>query len=320
MKRFLFSWLLATAIPLVAVAQDYPAKTVHIVVPYPAGGPTDVLGRILAQEFGDRFSQPFVVDNKAGAAGNIGVGAVAKAAPDGYTLGIVPAGNISVNPTLFANLPYQAAELQPITLLATVENVLVVNAASTPATTLKELLALAAAEPGALSFASPGAGSQAHLAGELMALNGNVRLLHVAYKGTGPAINDLLGGQITMMFAQLSSVLPHIRSGKLRAIGVASLERTAMLPDVPTVAEQGMPGFEAVSWYALMAPASTPPKVVALLNQETAALLAKPATREKFAGLGMAPGGGTPQQLAATIDSETVRWAQVIRKRDIRVE
>lgn len=319
MKRLLSILLLAAAIPFAATAQNYPSKTVHVIVPYSAGGPTDVLGRIIAQAFGDKLGETFVVDNKAGAAGNIGVDAVAKAAPDGYTLGIVPAGNISVNPTLYATLPYKAADLAPISMLATVENVLVVNA-STPVKSLKELLALAAAKPGALSFASPGAGSQAHLAGELMALTGNVSLLHVAYKGTAPAVNDLLGGQVTMMFGQMSSVLPHIRSGKLRAIGVASLQRSAVLPDLSTIAEQGMPGFEAVSWYALMAPAGTPENVVALLNKETASLLAKPDTKEKFVGLGMEPGGGTPQQLAATIDSETVRWADVIKKKNIKVE
>ena len=319
MKRLLSILLLAAAIPVAVTAQSYPSKTVRVIVPYSAGGPTDVLGRIIAQDFSDKFGQPFVVDNKAGAAGNIGVDVVAKAEADGQTLGIVPAGNISVNPTLYTNLSYKAADLQPISMLATVENVLVVNA-STPVKSLKELLALATEKNGALSFASPGAGSQAHLAGELMALTGNVSLLHVAYKGTAPAVNDLLGGQVTMMFGQMSSVLPHIKSGKLRAIGVASLQRSAVLPEVPTIAEQGMPGFEAVSWYALMGPAGTPAPVVALLNKEVAALLEKPEIKEKFAALGMEPGGGTAQQLAATIESETVRWADVIRKKNIKVE
>lgn len=322
MKHFLLatsltaSLLLATT-PFSASAQSYPAKPVHVIVPFAPGGPVDVLARILGQEFGEAWRQPFVVENKVGAAGNIGVDQVAKAAPDGYTIGIVPAGNIAVNPSLFSNLPYKASELQPVAMLATVENVLVVSAES-PARSLKDLLAMAAAKPETVSFASPGAGSQAHLAGELMALDGGVRMIHVPYKGTGPALNDVIGGQVTMMFGQMSSVLPLIRGGKLRAIGVASLKRSAVLPEVPTVSEQGMPQFEAVSWYALMVPAATPKPVVDKLNAQSLAMLAKPAIRERFAGLGLEPGGGTSQALAATIQSETARWADVIQKKNIK--
>ena len=322
MKHFLWATSVATsillaAVPLSAQAQTYPVKPVHVVVPFAPGGPVDVLARVLSQDFGDAWGQAFVVENRAGAAGNIGVDFLAKSASDGYTVGIVPAGNIAVNPSLFANLPYKAADLQPVAMLATVENVLVVSADS-PVKSLKDLLAMAAAKPDTVSFASPGAGSQAHLAGELMALNGNVRMIHVPYKGTGPALNDVIGGQVTMMFGQMSSVLPLIRGGKLRAIGVASLKRSATLPDVPTVSEQGMPQFEAVSWYALMVPAATPKPVVDRLNAQSLAMLAKPAIRERFAGLGLEPGGGTPQALAATIQSETARWADVIQKKNIK--
>ena len=311
--------LLFAAAPSPATAQPYPSRPVHVVVPFAPGGPVDVLARVLGQDFGEAWSQPFVVDNRAGAAGNIGVDYLAKAAPDGYTIGVVPAGNIAVNPSLFPNLPYKASDLQPVAMLATVENVLVVGADS-PAKSLKDLLAMAAARPDSVSFASPGAGSQAHLAGELMALEGKVRMIHVPYKGTGPALNDVIGGQVTMMFGQMSSVLPLIRGGKLRAVGVASLKRSATLPDVPTVAEQGMPRFEAVSWYALMVPAATPKAVVDRLAAESSTMLAKPAIREKFAGLGLEPGGGTPQALAATIGTETARWADVIQKKNIRAE
>ena len=322
MKHFLWATsvaasILLAAVPLSAQAQTYPVKPVHVVVPFAPGGPVDVLARVLSQDFGDAWGQAFVVENRAGAAGNIGVDFLAKSASDGYTVGIVPAGNIAVNPSLFANLPYKAADLQPVAMLATVENVLVVSADS-PVKSLKDLLAMAAAKPDAVSFASPGAGSQAHLAGELMALNGNVRMIHVPYKGTGPALNDVIGGQVTMMFGQMSSVLPLIRGGKLRAIGVASLKRSATLPDVPTVSEQGMPQFEAVSWYALMVPAATPKPVVDRLNAQSLAMLAKPAIRERFAGLGLEPGSGTPQALAATIQSETARWADVIQKKNIK--
>jgi tripartite-type tricarboxylate transporter receptor subunit TctC len=318
MKRFLLA-VLFMAISFGAVAQPYPSKPLHVIVPFPPGGPTDVLGRVLGQGLSDAMGQPSVVENKVGAAGNIGVDYAAKAAPDGYTMAIVPLGNIAVNPTLFPNLPYKAADLAPVAMLATVENVLVVNAA-VPANSLKELLALAAQKPGTLSFASPGAGSQAHLAGELMGLNANVRLLHVPYKGVGPAINDLLGGQVTMMFAQASSVLPHIKGGKLRAIGVASLKRSALLPEVPTLAEQGLPRFEAVSWYALMVPAATPQAIVDRLNAETVKLLARPDLKEKLAAQGMDAGGGKPQDLASAIQAETQRWSEVIRQKNIKPE
>jgi tripartite-type tricarboxylate transporter receptor subunit TctC len=311
--------LLLAVAPLAAHAQAYPAKPVRLIVPFAPGGPADVVARVLGQELTEILGQPFVIENKVGAAGNIGVDLIAKAAPDGYTLGIVPVGNIAVNPSLFASLPYKASELQPVAMLATVENVLVVNAA-VPAKSVKELLALARQKPGSLSFASPGAGSQAHLAGELMALDADLQLIHVPYKGIGPALNDVVGGQVTMMFGSMSAVLPHVKSGKLRALGVASLKRSAAMPELPTIAEQGLPGFEAVSWYALMAPAATPKAVVDRLNAESARVLAKPEMKEKFAVLGLEPGSGKPQDIVATIQTETARWADVIKKKNIKPE
>jgi tripartite-type tricarboxylate transporter receptor subunit TctC len=302
-----------------AAAQTYPSKPLHVIAPFPPGGPVDVLGRVLAQGLSDAMGQPAIVENKVGAAGNIGIEQAAKAAPDGYTLAIVPLGNIAVNPALYPSLPYKASDLAPVTMLATVENVLVVNAA-VPARTVKELLALAAQKPGSISFASPGAGSQAHLAGELMGLNGGVQLLHVPYKGIGPAINDLLGGQVSMMFAQMSSVLPHIKSGKLRALGVASLKRSPVMPDTPTIAEQGLPRFEAVSWYALMVPAGTPRAVIDRLNTETGKLFATPALKEKLAALGMDAATGKSSDLAAAIQADTQRWTDVIRQKNIKPE
>jgi len=319
MKRFLLA-LAAAALPLLAAAQSYPARQIHIVVPFPPGGPTDVLGRVLGQSLGETFGQTVVVDNKVGAAGNIGVDQVAKAAPDGYTIGIVPAGNVAVNPTLFPNLPYKAADLAPVTMLATVDNVLVVNAETVPARTMKELLDLAAKKPGALSYASPGAGSQAHLAGALLELSTGVQLLHVPYRGIAPAVNDLVGGQVSMMFAPLQTALPHIRSGKLRAIGIASQKRSPLLPDLPTIAEQGVAKFEAVSWYALMVPAGTPAEIVDKLSAATMRFLALPDTRAKLAAQGMDAAGGSPQDLAATIRSETARWSEVVRKQNIKPE
>jgi tripartite-type tricarboxylate transporter receptor subunit TctC len=318
-KRSTFLILLLAAASFSATAQTYPTKPLHVIAPFPPGGPVDVLARVLAQGLSDAMGQPAIVENKVGAAGNIGIEQAAKAAPDGYTMAIVPLGNIAVNPALYPNLPYKAADLAPVTMLATVENVLVVNAA-VPARSVKELLALATQKPGSLSFASPGAGSQAHLAGELMALNGNVQLLHVPYKGIGPALNDLLGGQVSMMFAQMSSVLPHIKSGKLRALGVASLKRSPVMPDTPTIAEQGLPRFEAVSWYALMVPAGTPRAVIDRLNIETGKLFARPEFKEKLAALGMDAATGKPADLAAAIQADTLRWSDVIRQKNIKPE
>jgi len=318
-NRAAFVALMLAAASFGAAAQAYPSKALHVIAPFPPGGPVDVLGRVLAQGLADAMGQPAVVDNKVGAAGNIGIDQTAKAAPDGYTMAIVPLGNIAVNPALFPNLPYKAADLAPVTMLATVENVLVVNAA-VPARSVKELLALAAQKPGDLSFASPGAGSQAHLAGELLALNGGVQLLHVPYKGIGPALNDLLGGQVSMMFAQMSSVLPHIKSGKLRALGVASLKRSPVMPDTPTIAEQGLPRFEAVSWYALMVPAGTPRAVIDKLNAETGKLFSRPELKDKLAALGMDAATGRPADLAAAIQADTVRWTEVIRQKNIKPE
>jgi tripartite-type tricarboxylate transporter receptor subunit TctC len=315
-RSALLAFLLAAA-SLAATAQTYPSRPLHVIAPFPPGGPVDVLGRVLAQGLSDAMGQPAVVENKVGAAGNIGIEQAARAAPDGYTLAIVPLGNIAVNPALYPNLPYKAADLAPVTMLATVENVLVVNSA-VPARSLKELLAMAAQKPGGISFASPGAGSQAHLAGELLGLDSGVQLLHVPYKGVGPALNDLLGGQVTMMFAQMSSVLPHIKSGKLRALGVASLKRSPVMPETPTIAEQGLPRFEAVSWYALMVPAGTPRAVIDKLNLETGKLFATPALREKLAALGMDPATGRPSDLSAAIQADTQRWTEVIRQKNIK--
>jgi tripartite-type tricarboxylate transporter receptor subunit TctC len=314
-KRFL--WWILMLLPAVAAAQAYPAKPVRWIAPFPPGGPVDLLARTVGQRLSETWSQPVIVENRAGAAGNLGIEQAAKAPPDGYTLVIVPIGNIVVNPTLYPNLPYKASDLAPVTLLATVENVLVVHP-SVPASSLSELVAYAKSNPGKLTFASPGAGAQAHLAGELIKLTAGIDMLHVAYKGTGPALNDLLGGQVSMMFSQLSSALPHIRSGKLRPLGMASLKRSAVMPELATIAEQGFPGFEALSWYALMVPAGTPQEIVSRLHQETARILKLAEVREKLAGLGAEPVGNAPEELAARIRSESARWADVIRRQGIK--
>ena len=318
MKRYFLLALIAL-LPSLALAQHYPGRAIKIIIPFPPGGPTDLLGRAIAQRLTESWGQPVIAENRPGAAGNLGVDLAAKAPADGYTLVVVPAGNISVNPTLFPDLPYKQSDLAPITMLATVENVLAVNP-GVPAKNMAELIALAKAKPGTVTFASPGAGSQAHLLGELLNVEAGVKMVHVPYKGIGPAQNDLLGGQVSMMFPQMSSALPHIQAGKLRAIGVTSLKRSPVLPETPTIAEQGYLRIDAKSWYALMAPAGVPKEIISKLSAEAARILRLPEIKERLAGLGADVVGGTPEELAAVIQAETALWGGLIRKQGIKVE
>ena len=314
-----FAAAVAAATMPSASAQNYPARPIRIIVPFAPGGPADLLARTLGQKMQENWGQAVLADNKPGAGGNLGMDLGAKAAPDGYTLVIAPTGNLTVNPHLGA-LPYDVfRDLAPVTQLATVENVLVVNP-GIAVNSVQDLVALARAKPGSLSFASPGAGSQAHVAGEFLKSLSGIDMVHIAYKGTGPALNDLLGGQVSMMFSQMSSALPHLRAGKLRALGVASLKRSAVLPSLPTVAEQNLPGFEAVSWYALMAPAGTPAEVITKLQAESARILRLPDVREKLAALGAEAVGNRPEELAAIIRAESVRWQKVVKDAGIKAE
>ncbi len=319
MRRLLLGlMLLALTAPL--AAQVYPAKPVRMINAFPPGGPSDLLARVVAQKLQEAWGQPVIVEAKTGAAGNIGMEFVARAPADGYTLGVAPTGNLVVNPHIFAKLPYDPfKDFAPITLMATVENVLVVQP-EVPAKNVPELVALARAKPGTLNFASPGSGSQAHLAGELLKSMTAIDIVHVAYKGTGPALNDVMGGQVTMMFSQMSSALPQVRAGKLRALGVASPQRSAAAPELPTVAEQGLAGFEAVSWYALVAPAGTPPEIVDRVQKEVARALQLPDVKERLAGLGAEPVGSTRAELAARMRTESARWAAVVKAAGIKAD
>jgi len=318
-KRLVLA-LLAALAPAIAAAQGWPAKPVHIINPFTAGGPIDLLARAVGQKMSEAWSQPVVVETRAGAAGTIGIEYVAKQPPDGYTLLAMPTGNAVVNPHLFAKLPYDTfRDFAPVTLLATVENALVVHP-SVQANSVKELIALARANPGKLSFSSPGVGSQAHLAGEMLQAMAGVRMLHVPYKGMAPAMNDLLGGQVSFMFLSMSSALKQVQAGKLRALGVASLKRSSAAPELPTVAEQGLPGFEAVSWYALMAPAGTPEEIIGKIAGEAARALRAPDVRERLLGLGANPVGNTPAELAQMLKREHAFWGEFIRKAGIRAE
>jgi tripartite-type tricarboxylate transporter receptor subunit TctC len=318
---------LAAAAAIVAMATsaapaaetDYPSRAVKIVVGFAAGGAPDTLARIVGDKLGQAWRQPVVVENRTGAQGNLAMTAVAKAPPDGYMLALVPIGNAAVNPTLFDDLPYDIAkDFVPVTQLATVENVLVIGAHS-PVKSLKELVTLGRSPGANLTYATPGAGSLAHLAAELLARGAGFEMRHVPYRGVSPALTDVLRGEVTMMFAQLSTAKPFIDNGQMRALGVASKARSAVLPDVPTVTEGAdLPGFEAVSWYALMAPARTPEPVVSKLHQEVARILHMPEVKAALAAQGAQPVGNTPAELAGVIAQDTARWGKIIRAANIK--
>jgi tripartite-type tricarboxylate transporter receptor subunit TctC len=311
--------VLAAAVPIAARAADaYPSKPVHIIVPYPAGGVADALPRIVGEKLSQKWGQPVIIENKAGASGNIGMEEGARAEPDGYTLVLAAAGNMTVNPVLFKNLRFDTyKDLAPVTLLAASPNVLVVHP-SVPAKNYKELVAYAKQNPGKLNFASPGEGSGAHLAGELFNLEAGVKTVHIPYKGMAPAVNDLLGGNVQMMFAGISTVLQHIKSGKLVAIAMAAPKRSPQLPDLPTVAEEGLPGFDVTSWYGIVVRAGTPPAVVQKVQRDIADALKAPDVQTKLAGYGLEPVGNTPEAFDAMIKSETRKWTDIVHKAGIK--
>jgi tripartite-type tricarboxylate transporter receptor subunit TctC len=290
---------------------------VRIIVPFAAGGVADLLPRVVGQKLSEKWGQPVIVENKAGASGNIGIGEVARSAPDGYTLGLAPTGNLTVNQFLF-KLPFDTArDLAPITVLATSPNVLVVHP-SVPVKNLRELVAYAKTNPGALNFASPGEGSGAHLAGELLNIEAGIHATHVPYKGIAPAVNDLLGGQVQMMFAGISTVLQHVKSGRLVAIAIASPRRSPQLPDVPTVAESGLAGFDVTSWYGLVARAGTPPEVIEKIRRDVVEALASEDVRSKLSGLGLETLGNTPAEFERMIAAESRKWGDIVRRAGIK--
>jgi tripartite-type tricarboxylate transporter receptor subunit TctC len=301
-------------------AAGFPRRAVQILVGFSAGGAPDALARILAEQLRQRLGQPVIIENRVGAQGNIAMAAVAKAEPDGHTLALVPVGNAAVNPSLFPKLPYDInRDFVPITLIANVENVLVVGAQS-PAKTLSDLIALGRQSSGALTYATPGAGSLAHLAAELLARSGGFEMRHVPFRGVAPALTDVIRGEVNLMIAQLSTAKPYIDGGQLRALGLASRARSAILPDVPTIAEAGgFPEFEAVSWYGLMAPAGTPPAIVDLLQRESARAIHSPDIKASLEAQGAQPVGSTPAELTAAISRDTDRWRKVITEAGIQI-
>ena len=313
-------FLLCSAMDAFAQAPAYPTKPIRLVVPFPAGGATDILARAVAQKLTEAWGQAVVVDNRPGAGGNIGSELVAKATPDGYTLEMGTVGTHAINASLYAKMPYDhVKDFAPVILVAGVPNVLVVTP-SLPANSVQELIAYAKANPGKLNFASSGSGTSIHLSGELFKVMAGVEMTHIPYKGSAPALQDLIGGQVQLMFDNLPPSLPQIKSGKLRALGVTTATRSAALPDTPTIAESGLPGFEASSWFGVLAPAGTPPAIVAKLNTEIARWLATPEAREKLVALGATAAGGTPEDFARHIAAETAKWAKVVKDSGAKVD
>jgi tripartite-type tricarboxylate transporter receptor subunit TctC len=311
-----------TLVPAVAswAADPYPAKPVRIVVPFPPGGPADVLARNVADRLAAAFGQSVVVENRPGAAGNIGMELVAKSAPDGYTLALAPAGNLTVNPSLYRDVPYDVArDFAPVTVIAAVPNILVVNP-GLPVQSVQDLIRYAKANPGKLNFSSPGSGSGAHLAGELFKSSAGVDIVHVPYSGIAPAVTAVVAGDVQLMFAGAPSALPQVTGGKLRALGVASPKRIAAAPALPTLDEAGLPGFDVTSWYSIVAPAGTPPATIDRLQREIARALDTPEMRAKLAALGAEPVANTPAEFAAMIRSETAKWSRIVKDAGIKPE
>jgi tripartite-type tricarboxylate transporter receptor subunit TctC len=312
--------MLAAACMQPLLAQDYPEKTIRLIVPYTPGGTADMLARTLGQKMATGLGQQIIIDNRPGAGGNIGADLVAKAAADGYTILMGTVATHAINPILYANMPYDAAkDFAPIVLLATLPNLLVVNP-SIPAKNVKELIALAKSKPGELAFASAGNGTSQHLSGELFKKMTGVDMIHIPYKGSAPALTDLVGGQVQLMFDNIPSSLPQVRGGKLRALAVTGPRRSPVLPDLPTLAEAGLPGFSITSWFALYAPAGTPAKILLRLNKEAGKAITSKELRQQWMDQGIEPAGGTSDQLAEFRRIEAPKWEKIVRESGARVE
>jgi len=304
-----------------ASAQSYPAKPIRFVVPYPPGGSVDIAARALGQKLTEAWGQPVVVDNRAGAGGNIGADLVAKSPADGYTLLMGAVATHAINPTLYGKLPYDPVkDFTPVALVVQVPNILVLNP-SVPAKSVKELIELARAKPGALNFGSGSTGSTGHLAGELFNTMAGVKMVHIPYKGAAPAMADLLSGQVQLMFDNLANALPNVKAGRLRALAVTTLARSPAVPDLPTVAESGLPGFDLTTWFGVMVPAGTPPDIVAKLNAEIVRALNSNDMRERLEKMGAEPPtNNTPEHFAAFIRTEAAKYAKVVRDSGAKVE
>ena len=307
------------AFPALASAQTYPQKPIRFILPFPPGGGTDTLGRIVGQKLGESLGQQVVIDNRPGAGANIGAELAAKSPPDGYTIFM---GNVAhtINESLYSKLNYDLVrDFAPVTMLGLTANIVVVHP-SVPAKSLKELIALAKARPGELNYASSGSGSSSHLAGELFKNMAHINMTHIPYKGGGPAVVNLISGEASVGFATMPSALPHVKAGKLRALAVTTSQRSQAAPDLPTVAEAGVPGYEASTWYCLLLPAGTPHDIVARLNTEMVKVLGHADVKNRLTGLGYEITTTTPEQLAAHIRSEIAKWGKVVKATGIHVD
>jgi tripartite-type tricarboxylate transporter receptor subunit TctC len=303
-------------LPMAAAQADFPNRTVRMVLPAAPGGGLDFLARLLARKMGDSMKQSVVIDNRAGAGGNIGLEMVARATPDGYTL-VLPTSAFPLNPSLFDKLPFDTVnDFAPVVLMATAPLLLVVNSA-VEAKTVAELMALAKRNPGKLNYAS-GLANTANLAAELFKKSAAIDIVGIAYKGGGPAVTDLLGGRVQIYFSTIPAALQHIESGRLRGLAVTSTQRVSMLPNMPTVAESGLPGYEVISWFGMFAPAATPSAIIGKLNREANAALGQADTRQQFEKEGIVPGGGTPEMLGQLLRSEITKWGTLINQLGIK--
>jgi tripartite-type tricarboxylate transporter receptor subunit TctC len=312
--------LLGCVITAIAAADDYPNKAIRFIMPYPIGGSIDIAGRMVAQRLADNLGQAVVVDNRTGAGGIVGTETGARAAPDGYTLLMGGTGTLALSPSLQKNLPYDAnRDFTPVTLLVTIPYVVVVHPA-VKAANIRELIALARAKPNEINYGSGGSGSAPHLAAELFKTMADVKITHVPYKGSTPAITDTMSGQVQLTFTGIPSVMAQMKAGRLRPIGVTSAKRAAALPEVPTIAESGVPGYEVNPWFGVLLPARAPQALVMRINAEILKVLQLPATRERFAAEGFEAAGNTSAQFTAYIKSEQVKWAKVIKDAGIRAD
>ncbi|HEX2648661.1 MAG TPA: tripartite tricarboxylate transporter substrate binding protein [Burkholderiales bacterium] len=311
--------LAAVLVAAAGQAQDYPSKPIRYIVPFPPGGSSDLIARSIAPKLGERLGQPVVVENKPGAGGMIGVDIVAKAPPDGYTIGLAAAGALSSNISLYPSMPFQPEkDLAPVSMLALIPFFLVAHP-SQPAT-VRQLIEAAKAKPGAIAIGYGGNGSTMHLAGELFNMMAGVQLQPIPYKGSGPVSADVLAGQVPLGMVDVPSAISHVRAGKMRALAVTSKRRISAAPEVPTLEEAGVPGYEAIGWFGTVAPARTPPEIVNRLNREIAAALQVPEIRARAIDAGTEPHTDTPQEFAALIREETVKWAKVIKNAGIKLQ
>jgi tripartite-type tricarboxylate transporter receptor subunit TctC len=311
--------VLSLCVPLIAAAQPYPSKPVRLIVTYPPGGGADTIARLLSPKLGEALGQPVLVENRAGAGGTIGADLVAKSPPDGYTL-MLDAANYAVNPSLYPKLPYDPAKaFAPVTLIALFPNMVVVNPAF-PVSSIRQLIEKIKAEPGKIAFASSGNGSAQHLAAELFRQRAGLDMVHVPYKGGGPALIDVMAGQVPLYFGNMASALPHVKNGKLKALAVTGAKRSPAAPELPTVSEAGMPGYQVYEWNAIFAPAGTPEAIVKRLHAEIAKALALPDLRERIGALGGEIVASPPADTAAWLREQTASWGKVVREGNIKIE